>query len=146
MNQDGQVSYGEFVAVMSGQPPSASLVSAPPVGSPTLTAGDIAEANLRRIMYASRHSLTQQFLRINANRSGFCEPAELARIFRQANLPISPEQVRRTSSGKPKVRFSPCFHPHSALTGLIRLSHPSCSRRALLTPQRAERRRVRRGL
>ena len=45
-------------------------------------------------MYTSRHTLTQQFLRINANRSGFCEPAELARIFQQANLPLAPEQVR----------------------------------------------------
>ena len=93
VNGDGFVSYQEFCAVMSGQP-NAQLRTAPPVKGPGgMTAVEVAEANLRRIMYGAASTLTQAFLRINRDRSGFIEPQELARIFRSANLELSAAEL-----------------------------------------------------
>ena len=83
----------------SDAPQSAALRSAPAVTAPGVrSAAEVAEENLRRIMSASRSSLTQQFLRINRNRSGFCEPAELARIFKAANIELSASELRQLVS------------------------------------------------
>ena len=74
------VSYQEFCQVMTGAAPSKKLKNAPAVRGPGgASAVERAEENLRRIMYAATGSLTQAFLRINRDRSGFVEPVELAR-------------------------------------------------------------------
>ena len=97
VNNDGYVSWQEFCTVMTGGKPSAKvqakLKAAPAVkGGPT----DIeqAEENLRRVMYASTCTLTQAFLHINRNRNGYVDPAELARIFRKANLELSDAELK----------------------------------------------------
>lgn len=95
INGDGYVSYQEFTTVMSGGKPSAKLKAAPAVlGAGGATAVERAETNLRRVMYAATTSLTQAFLHINRNRNGFVDPAELARIFKQANIQLTPEELK----------------------------------------------------
>ena len=95
VNGDGFVSYQEFCVVMSGGQPSAALKKAPGIKGPgAAEAVDRAEANLRRIMYAATSSLTQAFLHLNRNRSGFVGPGELAKIFKDANLELSKDDLR----------------------------------------------------
>ena len=96
INGDGFVSYEEFCAVMTGAPPSAKLKAAPAIAGPGgASAVAQAEENMRRIMYATTTSLTQAFLHINRNRSGFVEPKELERIFKLANLVLSAEELKQ---------------------------------------------------
>ena len=88
-NGDGFVSYQEFCAVMAGRS-SAALKNAPAIQAPSAT--DVAEANLRRLIYAASESVTAAFLRINRNRNGSCDRDELARVFRSASIPLTPEE------------------------------------------------------
>ena len=81
---------------MTGAAPSKKLKNAPAVRGPGgASAVERAEENLRRIMYAATGSLTQAFLRINRDRSGFVEPVELARIFRGANVALTAEELKK---------------------------------------------------
>ena len=81
---------------MTGAAPSKKLKNAPAVSGPGgASAVERAEENLRRIMYAATGSLTQAFLRINRDRSGFVEPVELARIFRGANVALTAEELKK---------------------------------------------------
>ena len=96
VNGDGYVSYQEFCTVMTGQQPSAKLKTAPAIaGAGGADAVARAEANLRRVMYQATGSLTQAFLRINRDRSGFVEPRELARIFKQANIEMKAAELQK---------------------------------------------------
>ena len=71
---------------------SAALKSAPPVaGVPS--AAQRAEETLRRVIFSQTGSITDAFLRINRNRDGVCDAAELAAIFRNANVPLKPDEL-----------------------------------------------------
>ena len=92
VNQDGYVSYEEFATVMTGAEPTAEMKKRPPVADP---AGNLvkAEDTFRRILYQEQVTLTQAFLKIDRNRSGFCNPSELATIFAKANVSLSTEEL-----------------------------------------------------
>ena len=69
-----------------------SLATAPAVAGPP-TAAFRAEETFRRIMYAASNSITAAFLKINADRSGFCERAELEAVFTNANVTLSAQEL-----------------------------------------------------
>ena len=91
-NGDGYVSYEEFAAVMTGRAPSAAMMNAPAIGAP---AGAIqrAEETFRRILYAESVSLTAAFLKLDRDRSGKCSADELARVFYNANVALTPQEL-----------------------------------------------------
>mmetsp|Transcript_26627 Transcript_26627/g.85604 ORF Transcript_26627/g.85604 Transcript_26627/m.85604 type:complete len:195 (-) Transcript_26627:392-976(-) len=89
-NGDGVVSYEEFCATMSGTP-SASLATAPAMIAPS--AADKAEESFRRIIFASSVSITSAFLKLDKDRSGFCDPAELAAVFTANNIQLGPKEL-----------------------------------------------------
>lgn len=92
-NGDGYVSYPEFVAVMTGAQPSAALAQAPSVAAPP-GAVERAEETFRRVVFQESTSLTQAFLRIDRDRSGFCSPDELSRVFANAHVELTPAQLK----------------------------------------------------
>jgi Ca2+-binding EF-hand superfamily protein len=87
---DGFVSYQEFAAVMTGVA-SEGLRSAPRIAGPA-DAVQRAEEMFRRAVYQEHRSLTAAFLKLDRDRSGFCSPAELARVFQNANVDV-PEPI-----------------------------------------------------
>ena len=48
----------------------------------------------RRIIFSEAKSLTEAFLLIDTNRSGFCDAEELRAVFVRASIEMSTEEVR----------------------------------------------------
>lgn len=90
-NHDGFVSYREFCAALE-RTSDPTLATEPAIRA--WTAAERAEESLRRILYSSTNSITAAFLHIDKARDGVCTEAELAHIFADANIEISPTDLR----------------------------------------------------
>jgi Ca2+-binding EF-hand superfamily protein len=91
LNNDGLVSYAEFCARLAGGPVNPALAKEEPIVAPS--AADRAEETLRRLMYSHWTTLTEAFLKVDADRSGFCDKDEFASIFRLAGIELAPDEL-----------------------------------------------------
>ena len=87
-NADGFVSYEEFSNTISGK---IQATSSAPVSA--RTAAGRTEETLRRILYASETSIASAFLAMDRDRNGFCDPSEIAAVFKAANVPLSETEL-----------------------------------------------------
>lgn len=96
-NSDGSISWQEFCAAVSAAPGSSGRPNEALAKKPrrcARSAADRVEEQLRRILYASRESLTTAFLKMDRNRDGYCDAGEIEATFRNANIDISPDDIR----------------------------------------------------
>merc|ERR1711957_427359 len=88
---DGFVSYEEFCATMAGTS-DPGLAAAPKVAAPAATSR--AEEAFRRIIFSEAKSLTEAFLLVDTDRSGFCDAKELRAVFLRASIELPAEEVQ----------------------------------------------------
>jgi len=91
LNNDGLVSYAEFCSRISGGPTNPELAKAAAIAAPS--AADRAEETLRRLMYSHWTTITEAFLKLDADRSGYCDKDEFGNIFRSAGIELTLDEL-----------------------------------------------------
>eukprot|EP00962_Isochrysis_galbana_P015727 scaffold4501_cov108-Isochrysis_galbana.AAC.14 len=110
LNNDGLVSYAEFCSRISGGPTNPELAKAAAIAAPS--AADRAEETLRRLMYSHWTTITEAFLKLDADRSGYCDKDEFGNIFRSAGIELTLDELstlrhRQTAARKAYRLFQP---------------------------------------